>query len=312
MKNVVLFGECMVELMRASKGVMNQSFAGDVFNTAVYLKRTFKEINVALVTAVGIDDLSDEMVDSFVAEDINTDFVFRTADKMPGLYAIKTDESGERSFSYWRDNSAAREIMKFITDEVVDKLSNADVFFYSGISLAVVLPEHRALFWQMIDRLKSNGVSIVFDPNYRARLWASLDETKAQYEQAFKTANKVLPGVDDFVQLYAINTAAGVNTFCQQHDIGEVVIKNGEHGVLCFYNDKQYSVAIEPAENVVDTTSAGDSFNGVYLGARLLQYDIDTSIKLAAKAAAIVIAHRGAIVPKQGFQSFIHYAQQIK
>ena len=59
MKNIFLFGECMIELMAASKdqpaNTMKQSFAGDVFNTAVYLKRTFSEQKVHLVTAVGQD-----------------------------------------------------------------------------------------------------------------------------------------------------------------------------------------------------------------------------------------------------------------
>ncbi|MEC8230845.1 MAG: PfkB family carbohydrate kinase, partial [Pseudomonadota bacterium] len=47
-----------------------------------------------------------------------------------------------------------------------------------------------------------------------------------------------------------------------------------------------------------DTTSAGDAFNGVYLGSRLNDLTISRSVELAAKAAGTVIQHRGAIIPR--------------
>ena len=58
-------------------------------------------------------------------------------------------------------------------------------------------------------------------------------------------------------------------------------------------------------ENVVDTTSAGDSFNGVYLGARLEGHSVVDSIALASKAAGFVIQHKGAIVDKTAYQQFM-------
>ena len=145
MKNIFLFGECMIELMTASQeqssNTMKQSFAGDVFNTAVYLKRTFTDVNVHLVTAVGKDQFSLDMIQYVEKENIGCDFVFKSETKIPGLYSIQLDDQGERSFTYWRDNSAARQVMEHINDEAVSQLSKGDMFFFSGISLAVIVPE---------------------------------------------------------------------------------------------------------------------------------------------------------------------------
>lgn len=58
MKSLYLFGECMVELQRVTASSLQQSFAGDVYNTGVYLKRTFSDINTHLVTAIGQDSFS--------------------------------------------------------------------------------------------------------------------------------------------------------------------------------------------------------------------------------------------------------------
>ncbi|WP_441004369.1 sugar kinase [Pseudocolwellia agarivorans] len=310
MKNIFLFGECMVELLNVSPNAqlpqtLKQSFAGDVFNTAVYLKRVFADMKVNIVTAVGTDEFSSNMVEYFQQQNIETDFVYRSCDKIAGLYSIKTDSEGERTFTYWRENSAARQVMKSIDSAEIEKMSQGDVFFFSGISLAVITPEDRPKFWQMVEKLKSAGVTIIFDPNYRARMWSSPDEAKQEYHQAFTLSNIALPGVDDFKQLYQLNTAEEVITFSEAYTFDELVIKNGEQGVVYIKDNKRTDIAITPVENVVDTTSAGDSFNGVFVGARTAGTNSNDAIKLASASAALVIQHKGAIVDQDVFQAFI-------
>jgi 2-dehydro-3-deoxygluconokinase len=309
MKNIFLFGECMIELMTTSQDksltTMKQSFAGDVFNTAVYLKRTFSEVNVHLITAVGKDEFSLNMIQYFENENIGTDFVYKSESKIPGLYSIQLDDEGERSFTYWRNDSAARQVMEHITNTEINALSQGDMFFFSGISLAVVEPSARKNFWTMLEQLKTAGVKIVFDPNYRARLWDNPEQAKEQFEQAFNVADVLLPGVDDFEQLYGIDTSEDVFDFCKQYQFDELVIKNGEAGIFCYINDLAYHFSITPVSTVIDTTSAGDSFNGVYLGARASGFDIAEAIGLASKAAGFVIQHKGAIVEHSAYQKFL-------
>lgn len=308
MKNVFLFGECMIELMAASNEaasgkLMKQAFAGDVFNTAVYLKRLFADAQVNLFTAVGTDSFSNDMVNYFESEQLGTDFVFRSADKIPGLYAIELDQFGERSFTYWRENSAARNVMDFVDQSVVDKFSTGDVFFFSGISLGVVKPEQREQFWQFIAQLKAIGVQIVFDLNYRPKLWTSKEEAQIQFKLAFENSDVLLPGVDDFAAIFDIDTIDGVVAYFGQYQYQELVVKNGEKNVYCLSSQGQQVVDVTPVTNVVDTTSAGDSFNGGYLGARLDGQPITQAVELANQVAGFVIQHRGAIVDKSLFSA---------
>lgn len=304
MKNIFLLGECMIELMSSSSNQMKQSFAGDVFNTAVYLKRTFSDVNVNLVTAVGKDTFSLDMIQYFNDEHINTDFVFQSDNKIPGLYAIQLDDTGERSFIYWRENSAARKVMDFLHESFTNAFSEGDIFFFSGISLAVIEPEARDRFWQQLTQLKTAGVQIVFDPNYRARMWKDEDEAKAAFDKAFTFSDIALPGVDDFESLYGINTVQGIVDFCQPYSINELVVKNGPASVVTLCDGKHEEHKIVPVETVIDTTSAGDAFNGIYLGARLNNNTVPDSVAKAAKAAGFVIQHKGAIVPKTIYAEF--------
>lgn len=314
MKNIYLFGECMIELKTASQEpssrTLAQSYAGDVFNTAVYLKRTFSDVDVHLVTAVGEDSFSQDMIQYFKSEHIGTDFVFQSPTKIPGLYAIQVDEAGERSFTYWRNDSAARQVMQLIDENAINALTQGDLFFFSGISLAVIEPCARDDFWNMVEKLKTAGVKIVFDPNYRARMWDNPAQAKEQFEKAFSLSNIALPGVDDFQQLYDLSTSEAVYEFCKPYQFEELIIKNGEAGIFCYVQDENFKFDITPVKHVVDTTSAGDSFNGVYLGARTNNLSISQSINLASKAAGFVIQHKGAIVESEAYRTFVE--QQLR
>ena len=167
MKQVYFFGECMVELQKSGDSTMHQSFAGDVYNSAVYMKRCFPEVQTAMVTVAGNDDLSDSMLATFASEGLSTDWVFRHPTKTLGLYLIETDALGERSFVYWRSDSAARQVMEFLDAKAIARLTSGDVFFLSGIPLAILSDTAREECFDMLRVLKAAGVKIVFDPNYR-------------------------------------------------------------------------------------------------------------------------------------------------
>ncbi|MBB1325996.1 MULTISPECIES: sugar kinase [unclassified Pseudoalteromonas] len=302
MKNIYFIGECMVELRAMSAATLHQSFAGDVYNSAVYLKRCFPQVTTSVVTALGQDNLSKKMLERFESEQINTQLVFAHDTKVPGMYYIETDEHGERSFIYWRNDSAAKKVVDFLDADALEQLSQGDMFFFSGISLAIIEESAREDFWKVVKELKDAGVKIVFDPNYRARLWNSVEETKEQYHLAFTFADITLPGVEDLTTLYDVHSVEAVVEYLKPYQIEEIVVKNGPESVVTKEGDTLQSHTIIPVTNVVDTTSAGDAFNGVYLGARLSDKSISSAVQLAAKAAGTVIQQPGAIAPKDIFQ----------
>ena len=305
MSKIFLLGECMIELSTLSPNTLKKSYAGDVFNTAVYLKRVFPQTQVHLITAVGQDQHSKEMVEYFKCENIDTACVFISQDKIPGLYAIHTDKSGERSFNYWRNDSAARQVIKYLNEDIIDKIAQGDVLFFSGISLGILPHEDRELFWAFIEILRNANVKIVFDPNYRVNMWQSTEDTRSQYALAFQYANIILPGVEDFKQLYNLNSVEQIADYCQQFLFDKVLIKNEDKKLLLIEDNQRQNIEIEPVNKVIDTTSAGDSFNGAYLGAWLNNLPTKDSILLASKVAGYVIQHKGAIVEKKAFQAFL-------
>jgi 2-dehydro-3-deoxygluconokinase len=304
MSQIFLMGECMAELQELEPGYLRQSFAGDFYNAAVYLKRAFTHIDTCLLTAVGRDTLSETMLAHCAQEHLDCASVVRSPTRIPGLYWIKTDAEGERTFTYWRENSAARQLISIMDQEVRQRLLQADWFFFSGISLAVIEPQDRPSFWTLLADLKQAGVKIAFDPNYRARLWPEVEVAKQNFEKAFGFCDLLLPGVDDFSQLYGLTDTNQIRALLSQFHIAEVVLKNGPSEICYIAGDALEIYPVTPANNVVDTTSAGDSFNGVFLGARMSGKSVATAIEWAAGAAGLVIQHPGAIIPRSIFTDY--------
>ncbi len=291
----------MLELVSQQKDTYTRSFAGDVYNTAVYMKRLFSGFDVNFMTAIGIDDISCTMLSAFEQEQLNNQYVYQHSTKTIGAYLVQTDAEGERSFTYWRSDAAARQCMQHLDAGVVKSLTGADVFFYSGITVAVLMPEQRAQFWNMLTKLRQAGVTIAFDPNYRPRLWADKEEAQEAIGHALALADIVLPGVDDFEQLFGVSSAQAVIEFCKPLGIDEVVVKNGAEQVIVYRDEKQQPFDVPTVDNVVDTTSAGDAFNGAYLGARITGRPVAEAVSLGCKASGFVIQCPGAIAPASEF-----------
>jgi 2-dehydro-3-deoxygluconokinase len=310
MKTIVIMGESMLELSRADVDLWQQSYAGDVHSLAVYLKRCAGEFAaVTFMSAVGTDALSQNLLSALEAETVNTALVYRHPSKQLGLYMINTSPSGERSFQYWRNDSAARQMMQLHSSSFSpNSFTRPDQVFFSGITLAILDKNTRADFWNFIDWLKAEGTQIIFDPNYREKLWSSPEDARAQYDLAFKASNLLLPGVDDFHQLYNLHTSAAVCDFLMPYNIDEIIIKNGAESVIYQSSTEQFSVPIIPVAQVVDTTAAGDSFNGSYLAARARGLNTKDAILFASKISALVIQHRGAILNKE---LFTRHLQQL-
>ena len=295
-KTFLSIGECMVELTEAGPGTLRKGFAGDTFNMAYYARHALPDDwQIEYLTALGIDAVSSEMLAFMTINRIGTRHVICDRDRLPGLYMVHVDK-GERSFSYWRTASAARWLAAD-ADRLRQAISAADQVFFSGITMAIVRPEDRPTLLTELARAKAQGREVVFDPNIRVRLWESIDEARSILTEAARASTIVMPSFDDENMCFGDKSPEETIARYRSLGIDHVVVKNGASGTTVFRHDTRWFVPAIPTANVVDTTSAGDSFNGTYL-ARLMHGDTpEQAARFAAKVASFVIGHQGAIVP---------------
>lgn len=279
---------------------MQRTFGGDTLNTAVYLARSLGDQagEVHYVTALGDDPFSAEMLAAWENEGLKTDQVFRLAGRLPGLYIIRTDASGERTFHYWRSAAAARELFcAEQAESLATSLSGFDLIYLSGITLGILDAESRDRLFALLEALKHSGCRIAFDNNYRPRLWHSRVEAQEAVSRVLGLVALALPTYDDEAALFGDETPEA--TAGRLHGLGveEVVVKCGGEPCLISRDGKQIRVAGEQVAKPVDTTAAGDSFNGAYLAARLTGETPEAAAAAAHRLAARVIATKGAIIP---------------
>ena len=93
MDKFYFLGECMVELRATEPSTMQQAFAGDVYNSAVYLKRSFPAIEAGMLTAIGKDGLSEKMLAEFTHHGLDCRFVFQHLGACPSQILKNNDSA---------------------------------------------------------------------------------------------------------------------------------------------------------------------------------------------------------------------------
>ncbi|ENM5913987.1 sugar kinase [Vibrio mimicus] len=321
MKHIAIVGECMIELNGKPFGAMHQTFGGDTLNAAVYLRRGCEantnpdDIKVSYVTALGTDPISSGMLSRWQEEGVATELVLRDPTRTPGLYLIQLDDQGERTFLYWRNQSAARYLLQHPDfGQIKQVLNQVDMVFLSGITLAILPDEDRIALLNLLVELKAKGVEIAFDSNFRPALWPQDDNhtVKEIYQVMYQLTDVALVTFDDEQLIWADNTPEQTIQRLTALGVQKCIVKLGAEG--CLIQDSSAStfapqaVPTQPVAQVVDTTSAGDSFNGGFLSAYLAGADLATACQRGNTLAGTVIQHRGAIIPKAFTQSALGVA----
>ena len=295
MAKVAIIGECMAELY-AQENTYVQTFAGDTFNCAVYLKRSSPKDAVEYITVLGKDIWSQKMLTCFHEHNLGTSYIDYKENKTIGLYIITTN-NGERSFSYWRGESAAKELFTTSIVEKIEKdICSFDMIFFSAITLAIMSKEGRGKFFEIIKKAREAGVKIAFDTNYRPKLYSNIQEARDIYKQTLSYCDIILPSIDDEEALWNMSNPKDIIEKIKNEGVSEIVVKAGKEDIVYYYENTINIVKTKALENIVDSTSAGDSFNGAYLSARLNGSNIEDSILKGQELSSKVIMHQGAIV----------------
>ncbi|MEM8541712.1 MAG: sugar kinase [Pseudomonadota bacterium] len=289
MTRVAMIGEAMIELSMRD-GLANIGVAGDTLNTAIYLKRCAPDVSVDYISCIGDDPFSDQIESFISAQDIGTSKLDRIAGKSPGLYAITTTDDGERSFTYWRSASAARDMFQSAQGTNFISLLDYDLIYISGISVAI-LPN--SVRHDLLEFLAKNPVKLAYDSNYRPRLWEDIATARQVTSAFWARADICLPSIDDEMALFDETAKEVEQRFLGMSCSG--ALKRGAEGPLSLGDDIQQKYL--PASKVVDTTAAGDSFNGGYLAAYLSGQSQADALLAGHNCAARVVQHRGAIIP---------------
>ncbi|MDH4442686.1 MAG: sugar kinase [Rhizobium sp.] len=293
----------MIELSAQGADNWHSSYAGDTFNTVWTMRGLLpQEVELDYVTAFGDDPFSLKQRDFFASNNIGVAASPTVKGGKPGLYAITLD-GFERSFTYWRSDAAAR----FLADDVEclrESLGRRDLVYLSGITLAILSPKSRRILLAELGRIRRSKTIIAFDPNYRSRLWRAPEEARIVIEEALSIADIALPTFQDEQDLFADREPQHTIERLLSAGVKEVVVKAGSGPALFAGEGSSGTVCAEYVEKPIDTTGAGDAFNGGYLASRLQGRSINEACGDAHRIAAISVMSRGALTPLNLLERF--------
>lgn len=291
MARIMVIGEGMLELSDSGSG-WRLEYGGDTLNTAIHLARFGHD--VVFATALGADRFSDDLRRRWRDEGLDISQVLTDPDRLPGLYAIRTDRTGERSFTYWRGESAARNLFSLPeSGRLTEAVDRADMLLFSLISLAILPAPARTSLFDLCRRLKRRGGRIAFDGNYRPILWRDAADALEARNEAISLCDIGLPTLDDETALTGTLTAEKVAKQWRLLGAGETIVKLGSEG--CLVDERTVSPAARLSP--VDTSGAGDAFNAGYLNARLVGAHQFEAARRGHDLAAWTLMRRGAAPP---------------
>lgn len=287
---ITVVGEAMLELSRGTGDSWNLRYGGDVINTAVHLARSGNRVRLA--SALGTDPMSAELRAQWQAEGVDTSLVLASTDRLPGLYAIETDPSGERSFHYWRSEAAARRMFALPDSAaMIEQAAASDLLYFSLITLAILPDEGRELLLELCKTVRARGGKVAFDGNYRARLWSDVATARHWRDRAIEVSDMGLPTLADEVEMGEADSPADAAARWGVGDGREVIVKLGGEGCLV----DGVIIPVPHMVDVIDSSGAGDAFNGGYLNARLSGAAPQQAALAGHALAGWNIGRRGAI-----------------
>ena len=291
----VSIGECMIEMAGGEDRQYRLGYAGDTLNTAWYMRALLgADWSVDYFTALGEDRYSSDIRAFLEANGIGTKFIGTVKGRRPGLYMIH-QEHGDRHFTYWRDQSAAR-LMAEDKGALDAALEGASMVYFSGITLAILHPRARGRLLGAVVKAREAGAKIVFDTNLRPALWTSQRVMASMLTAAASLCDIVLPTHGDEAPVFGDKSVEETAERYLELGVEEVVVKDGANPALIATASERVKVGPPPGAVVVDPTGAGDSFNGAYLSARLAGKSLREAAEAAHRVAGIVIGQRGALV----------------
>ena len=293
---IVSLGEPMLEFNAETTGrlkdvsAFKRGWGGDTSNFAVTVARLGR--SVGYMCRVGDDEFGKCFLDLWRTEGVDTSRVIVEENGFTGIYFISIREEGEHDFTYYRAESPASHLSTDDLDPTY--IEDAKLFHTSGISQAISQSSRETVF-QAMAIAKRSGVLVTYDPNLRLKLWP-INTARAVITHTFELADVVFPSMEDVTSLLGPVSPETAARQILKRGPKIVAIKLGADGCLVVTRDQ---VVRSPGFQVtpVDTTGAGDAFDGAFAVGLLEGWTIEETAEFANAVGALTTLKKGAVAP---------------
>ena len=293
MPDLISMGECMIELFSEEPieeaDTFTRSLAGDSFNICVAAQRL--GTSAGYITRLGDDPFAGYLLNTWNSLGIDTSQV-RVVEGFNAVHFVALMPDGNREFVYYRSGSAPTTLCPEDLD--AEYIGSAKVMHCSGIAQAIS-ESARATVLAAARMAKERGLKVSYDPNYRHQLWG--------YDEMRAAAAELLPYVDYFLPNSSEDAPALIGSDdpyemvrrYREMGVPVVAVTMGEDGAVIGSEDGIVEVPAYSPGGPVDTTAAGDAFNGGFIHGLLNGMSVEDAGRLGTVTAGLKLRQRGAI-----------------
>lgn len=302
MFDAVALGELLIDFTYAGKSadgmkLFEQNPGGAPGNFLTVLAKM--GLKTSMIGKVGNDMHGEFLRDTLRINGVGTEGIVMDDDYFTTLAYVDIAENGERNFSFARKPGADT---KLCFEEINrDLLTHTKVFHIGSLSLTD--EPARSATYASVDLAKASGALISYDPNYRASLWESEETAVKAIKEMISKADILKVSDEEALLLTGESDYSKAAFTLLQFGPKIVAITLGADGV--FIKTRNTEVTANGfIVKAVDTTGAGDSFWGAFVG-KLIESgkcigditgaDLQIFARYANATAALCVQRRGGI-----------------
>ena len=246
---IVVYGEVLVDMIE-SNSAFNYFVGGAPFNVAYTINKLNQDVR--FVGNVG-DDLLGEFIKQFMVDNnIDTSGLNIDPNHNTTIAFVKNDKFGERSFCFYRKNTADI----YIQEESLELIKDANIVHLGSLMLSSEYGMNMAL--KIIKKAKENNKIVSFDVNYRDDIFKDQQTAINTYKEIYEKCDIIKFSLDELVMF---TNASDIKDALDSLGLeGKVIyVTLGSKGSLVYFNNQILEVGSTHVD-VVDTTGAGDAF----------------------------------------------------
>ena len=262
-------------------------------NVAVAAARLGSE--AAFVGSVGEDLFGDLILRTLEAEGVDTSAVRRCEPPTRTSIAFVEISGGERSFTFYRSDPAADELLS--AEDVSEEALSWASFVNFG-SIPLIKDPARSAIHRAVELAEELDIPVAFDVNFREHLWESAEAAREVVNPLLDRSQIVKLSDDEISPLLGTQRAEEAAKILLDRGVALVFVSLGPEGA--FYATKDFEGEVPSFEvEVLDPTGAGDAFLAAAL-VRLSEGEWDEeTVRKAARsgtaAGAIACTDYGAM-----------------
>ena len=260
---ILTIGESLIELSSSKSLAYSQTldkyYGGDTLCTAIAAQRLGSK--TGYITRVGNDPFREYLLDCWQSEGLDISQV-KLIDGFNGVYFIGHPEFGDKEFVYYRKKTAATKLS--VDDISPEYILSADIIYATGVTQSLSLSAKEAVK-KAFEIANEHNMLTAYDVNFDCRLW-SVDDAKDALEEIGGFVQILFLSLEhDVTKLFEMDSPDKCIKYFWDKGIKTVVVKSAKDNGYFVGFEGDISFTKFFTDNIVDSTSSGDAFNGAFL-----------------------------------------------